>query len=771
MIERTSKRLRYRVLIVDETLASPSSIGGHVVRDLTSEFEARDIEVMRASTLDDGESIVAADADIDCIFVHWNTRRADHSSDATALSLLRTIRARNAQVPIFLMSDRSGERPPDLEAMSLANEFVWTLEDTGPFIAGRALVAMRRYAESLLPPFTKALLDYAATREYSWAAPGHQGGVAFTKSPQGRLFFDFFGENIFRSDTGIERTPLGSLLDHEGPCGEAERYAARIFGAHVSYSVLNGTSGSNRTIMSAVVADDEFAVCDRNCHKSIEQGLVMTGGIPVFLLPTRNRYGIIGPIAPGEFSAASIEGKIGNHPLVSRAKKRKPVYAVVTNCTYDGMCYDASAVQRLLEESVDVIHFDEAWYAYARFNPLYENRFGMRGDRREHSESDATVFVTHSTHKLLAAFSQASYVHIRNGRRPMVHSRFNEAYMAQGTTSPFYPIIAANEIGASMMDGPQGRMLTQEVINEAVDFRQALARAHRELSNKGEWFFSPWNAPEVTDPQTGARIAFADAPRDILATDPNCWVLHPGDTWHGFDAIPDGWCMLDPIKAGIVCPGMGEDGELEASGIPAAVVSAYLYRHGIIPSRTTDFMVLCLFSVGITKGKWGTLANTLLHFKRDYDENRPLAEVLPDLVKDARERYDGMGLRDLANAMFDMMKATAMDKSQAAAFGTLPRPVLTPRAANAKLMKGDVELLSLEQMSGRTIAVGAIPYPPGIPILMPGEDTGPLDGPWLAYLRSLEAWSAAFPGFEKEVEGAVLQQGKYHFWCVKKNRA
>ncbi|WP_322053329.1 Orn/Lys/Arg family decarboxylase [Paraburkholderia bannensis] len=772
MLERTSKLLRYRVLIVDTMLANPSYVGGHIVRDLINEFEARSVEAICVSTMQDGEAVALADSDIDCVFVRWNAPHvepATNATGATAIDLMRCIRSRNANVPIFLMGSRSREHAPDLEAMSLANEFVWTLEDTSPFIAGRAMVAMQRYRDNLLPPFTKALFDYTATREYSWAVPGHQGGVAFTKTPQGRAFFDFFGENLFRTDTGIERTALGSLLDHEGPCGEAEQYAARVFGAHTSYSVLNGTSGSNRTILSAIVADNDFALCDRNCHKSIEQGLVTSGGIPVFLVPTRNRYGIIGPIPPHEFTAQSIAQKIENHPFAPRATSREPVYAVVTNCTYDGMCYDAAKVQAQLAESVDVIHFDEAWYAYARFNPLYANRFGMRGDPCEHGPDQPTLFVTHSTHKLLASLSQSSYIHLRNGRRQIVHSRFNEAYMAQATTSPLYAIIAANEIGAAMMDGPQGRALTQEVIDEAVDFRQALARAHREFARRDEWFFTPWNAPQVIDPATGERVAFADAPRALLTTDPNCWVLHPGEKWHGFDDLPDGWCMLDPIKAGIVCPGMGDDGELEASGIPAAVLSAYLYRFGIVPSRTTDFMVLCLFSVGITKGKWGTLINTLLQFKRAYDANQPLSQALPDLLKRAPERYAGMGLRDLADDMFAKMKSSAMDKAQAAAFSTLPRPMLTPREANARLMAGDVELLPIGEMAGRTIAVGAIPYPPGIPILMPGENAGATEGPWLRYLRTLEHWNDTFPGFEKVVEGSVVEEGRFKFWCVKDN--
>jgi len=763
MIERTNPQLRHRVLIVDDKLASPSTAGGRAVRELAGEFRARAIDVVEAVTVEDGEAVVLSDASVTCAFVDWTIGDDDDGSHAAAEALLRTIRARRHEMPVFLMADRAGSHAPGASVMRLANEFVWMLEDTAPFVAGRAVAAMKRYGANLLPPFTKALLAYTATREHSWAAPGHQGGVAFTKTPEGRVFFDYFGENLFRTDTGIERVPMGSLLDHEGPIGEAEKYAARVFGSHLSYSVLNGTSGSNRTIMSACIADGDIALCDRNCHKSIEQGLVISGGIPVFFKPTRNRYGIIGPIPPSEFSPEEIARKIAANPLVTGSRL---VYAVVTNCTYDGMCYDAAAVQDALAQSVDTIHFDEAWYAYARFNPLYRDRFAMRGDPASHPADAPTVFATHSTHKLLAALSQASYIHIRNGRRPVEHSRFNEAYMAQASTSPLYAIIASNEIGAAMMDRGHGAALTREVIDEAVDFRQALARAHREFKGRNDWFFEPWNAPGVRDPATGETVPFADAPRELLATDPACWILHPGESWHGFDGIPDGWCMLDPIKAGIVCPGMGADGCLEDWGVPAAVLSAFLYRRGIIPSRTTDFMVLCLFSVGITKGKWGTLVNTLLNFKDAWDENEPLADCLPDLVATAPGRYGRLGLRDLCDEMFARMKSSAMDRAQAAAFGNLPHPDLAPRAANTMLMRGDVELLPLDAMAGRTIAVGAIPYPPGIPVLMPGENCGPADGPWLAFLRSMEAWGREFPGFEKIVEGAVVKDGRFHFWCT-----
>jgi arginine decarboxylase len=179
-------------------------------------------------------------------------------------------------------------------------------------------------------------------------------------------------------------------------------------------------------------------------------------------------------------------------------------------------------------------------------------------------------------------------------------------------------------------------------------------------------------------------------------------------------------------------------------------------------------MVLPLFSIGITKGKWGTLISALVDFKTDYDDNLRLTEILPDLVSHAPKRYGRMGLRDLGEEMFDHMKRNLIDRWQAEAFGNLPKPDMTPRKAFIKLQAGDVELLSIEDMANRVSAVGLIPYPPGIPIVMPGESLGPKNGPWLRYLATIQRWGDRFPGFEKEVEGTVRLNGRYRVWCVKK---
>jgi arginine decarboxylase len=290
--------LARRVLVVDKELGGATTVAGRSIRALVEELRRRAIEVVEAFSFTDGLAAVVSDAALHCVFINWGPGAEDPRSRAEAEGLLRNLRRRNPKVPVFLMADRRIAGAMTVETLTLADEFVWILEDTASFVAGRAEAAMQRYIADLLPPFAAALARYNRDREYSWAAPGHQGGVAFLKSPVGRAFFDFLGENLFRTDMGIERAALGSLLGHSGPIGESERNAARVFGAHRSYSVLNGTSGSNRAIMSACVGDEEIALCDRNCHKSIEQGLAITGGIPVFFSPTRNRYGIIGPIPP-----------------------------------------------------------------------------------------------------------------------------------------------------------------------------------------------------------------------------------------------------------------------------------------------------------------------------------------------------------------------------------------------------------------------------------------------------------------------------------------
>lgn len=762
MIQRSIKRLSMRALVVDDELGAATA-EGRAARALVQELQGRAIEVVEALSAEDGRSVVTSDSAIHAILIDWTlSGDKDHTQ---AKAFLQFVRARNDKIPIFLLAERGEASVIPLDVMEMVDEFIWTLEDTAAFVGGRVAAATRRYLEVMLPPLAAALMRFSQEYEYSWHTPGHTGGTAFLKSPVGRVFFDYFGENLLRSDLSISVGSLGSLLDHTGPIGEHEKYAARVFGAHRTYSVTNGTSMSNRVIFMAAVAHDQIALCDRNCHKSIEHALVMSGAVPTYLVPLRNRYGIIGPIPPARLAKEAIKAAIKNNPLLSKGSATRAVHSVITNSTYDGLCYNVRRVQELLDPSVDRIHFDEAWYAYARFNPLYRDRHAMYGDPKDHQ--GPTIFATHSTHKLLAALSQASLLHIRDGRSAIPHARFNESYMMQASTSPLYPIIVSNDITCAMMDGPGGPTLTGESIQEAVAFRQTMSRVHREFTDKHEWFFRTWNAESLKQGKSGKKVPFEAASADWLATDPQCWVLHPAETWHGFGDLEDDYCMLDPIKVSIVTPGVLDKGGLDQRGIPANLVTAYLHQRGVEVEKTTDFMILFLFSIGITKGKWGTLLNALLDFKRDYDNNAPLAQVLPQLVSGSPKVYGTLGLRELADQMFAQLRESRQTHWLAEAFSTLPTPAMTPSAAYGHLVRDEIEHVPLDKLAERILATSVVPYPPGIPMLMPGESTGANDGPYLGYLRALWSWDNRFPGFGHDTHGVENREGTHYVQCLK----
>ena len=761
MIQRSIMRPCLRALIVDDEMQAQTA-EGRATRALVQELKGRGIDVVEAESAEDGMSVVRSDSAIHSVLLDWTLGRdTDH---ARARRLLEFVRSRNDKIPVFLMAERDEVSSIPLDVMEMVNEYIWTLEDTTVFVGGRVAAAMARYLELMLPPLAAALMQAGRTYEYSWHTPGHTGGTAFLKSPVGRVFFDYFGENLLRADLSARVAALGSLLDHTGPIGEHEKYTARVFGADRTYSVTNGTSTSNRVIFTAAVGQAQVALCDRNCHESIEHGLVLSGGIPTYLVPLRNRYGLIGPIPPQRLTASAIESSILSNPLVDDPAQTRAVHAVITNSTDDGLCYDVRRVVQLLDSTVDRIHFDEAWYAYAHFNPIYAGRHAMHGDPKDHQ--GPTIFATQSTHKLLAALSQASFLHVRNGRAAIPHDRFNESFLMHASTSPLYPVIVSNDIAAAMMDGPGGRAITEESIQEAVSFRQTMGRVFHQFSDQGEWFFNSWN-PETVKDDGGEPVPFEWASPDLLAREPDAWVLHPGELWHGFGDLEDGFCMLDPIKVSIVSPGVAANGDLDDRGIPATLVTAYLRNLGIDVEKTTDFTILFLFSIGITKGKWGTILNALLDFKRDYDSTTSLAEVLPQLVAASPGIYQGIGLRDLADQMFAQMKSSRQTYWLAEAFSTLPRPALSPRDGYQCLLRSQVEQVPLDELADRVLATSIVPHPPGIPMLMPGEAAGPADGPYLSYLRALAAWDQRFPGFGHHIQGVSVRNTTYWVQCLR----
>jgi arginine decarboxylase len=749
------KDLKFPVLIVHRDIKT-DTVAGDRVRAIAQELEQDGFSILSTASSAEGRIVASTHHGLACILVAAEGAGENKSLLQDMVELIRIARRRAPQLPIFAIGEQVTIENAPAEAMIDLNQLrgiLYLFEDTVPFLARQVARAARNYLDCLLPPFFKALVQHTAQSNYSWHTPGHGGGVAYRKSPVGQAFHQFFGENTLRSDLSVSVPELGSLLDHTGPLAEAEARAALNFGADHTYFVINGTSTANKIVWHSMVGRDDLVLVDRNCHKSILHSIIMTGAIPLYLCPERNELGIIGPIPLSEFSRESIQAKIDASPL---ARGRVPSKSgamvklvVVTNSTYDGLCYNAELIKQTLGNSVEVLHFDEAWYAYAAFHEFYAGRYGMGTAR---AEDAPLVFTTHSTHKLLAAFSQASMIHVQDGGlRALDRDRFNEAFMMHISTSPQYGIIASLDVASAMMEGPAGRSLIQETFDEALSFRRALANLRQNL-NADDWWFSIW------------QPAKAEGIDDVVTQD---WLLQPQADWHGFGDVAEDYVLLDPIKVTLVTPGLTADGKLAERGIPAAVVSKFLWERGLVVEKTGLYSILVLFSMGITKGKWSTLLTELLGFKRSYDANVPLSDALPSIAQAGKAFYLGMGLRDLCDALHACYRENATAKALKRMYTVLPEVAIKPADAYNQLVRGEVEAVPIEQLQGRIAAVMLVPYPPGIPLIMPGERFTAETRSIIDYLAFARTFDRSFPGFDADVHGLQREDGLYTVDCIK----
>ncbi|EIK96321.1 putative Orn/Arg/Lys decarboxylase [Pseudomonas sp. M47T1] len=744
------KDLKFPVLIVHRDVKA-DTVAGARVRGIAHELEQEGFSILVAT--DDAEARLVAGTHHGLAGMLIAAEGAGEHTHLlkNMVTLIRLARVRAPNLPIFALGEQVTLENASADALRELNHLrgiLYLFEDTVPFLARQVARAARNYLDGLLPPFFKALVQHTAQSNYSWHTPGHGGGVAYRKSPVGQAFHQFFGENTLRSDLSVSVPELGSLLDHTGPLAEAEARAARNFGADHTFFVINGTSTANKIVWHATVARGDLVLVDRNCHKSVLHAIIMTGAIPLYLAPERNELGIIGPIALSEFTPASIQAKIDANPL-ARGRPPRVKLAVVTNSTYDGLCYNAELIKHTLGSSVEVLHFDEAWYAYAAFHEFFAGRYGMGTSR---STQSPLVFSTHSTHKLMAAFSQASMIHVQDGGlRQLDRDRFNEAFMMHISTSPQYSIIASLDVASAMMEGPAGRSLLQEMFDEALSFRRALANLRQSFA-VDDWWFSIWQPAGVEG-------------TDIVSTQD--WLLAPEADWHGFGEVAENYVLLDPIKVTLVMPGLTASGALSERGIPAAVVSKFLWERGLVVEKTGLYSFLVLFSMGITKGKWSTLLTELLEFKRSYDANADLMQCLPCVARLDPVRYQGMGLRDLCDQLHGCYRSNSTAKHLKRMYTTLPEAAMTPADAYDALVRGEVEAVPIDELPGRIAAVMLVPYPPGIPLIMPGERFSESTRSVIDYLAFARAFDQGFPGFVADVHGLQHEHGPYTVDCIK----
>ncbi len=752
-------KFNHRALVVLSDNLVEGLPAAQTIEALEAAVAERGFEIQRAVNPQAGLTYIRQSPHFSFVALLWDASNPNIVDESVAL--IQKLRERNDSLPIFLLSEAETVDGVPIAVLREVNEYVYLYSETPQFTANRIYTAVHRYAEKLLPPYFGTLKNFTEDGDYYWDCPGHMGGMAYVKHPVGIEFINFFGENMMRADIGVATAEMGDYLIHAGPPKQSEQIAAELFGAKWTFYGVAGSSGSNRIVAQGALGANEIAVVDRNCHKSLNHGLTLSQARPVYLTPSRNGYGLIGPIPAKRLQRDSISKLIKDSPLAATAVSPDPSYAVVTNCTYDGFIYNVNQVVGQLSESVPRIHFDEAWYAYAKFHPLYRGRFAM--DVADDMPNRPTLFAVQSTHKMLPALSMASMIHVKpSDRAPLDFDDFNDSFMMHGTTSPFYPIIASIDVAVAMMRGKGGYSLVQESIEEAIAFRQAIVKVKEELveaDGDASWFFDALQPTEVKDPATGKAYAFHKAPIDLLSHTPELWRLNPGDAWHGFAAedIGDADCMLDPVKVSVTCPGITPDGKHLAHGIPGGIVSKFLDDRRIEVARTGDYTLLILFSVGITKGKWGTLIESLLEFKKLYDHGAKATDAIPSLAS-ASPKYASMTLKELCQQMHDTMQELDLMKHSSEAVRSIPEPVLTPAEAYQKVVRYQTERVKVSDFADRIAASMLVPYPPGIPVLMPGERLPANDTGITGYLKALQAFDKRFPGFEHEIQGVSIDQ-------------
>ncbi|HFK5721065.1 TPA: ornithine decarboxylase [Enterobacter asburiae] len=651
--------------------------------------------------------------------------------------ILALLKRTGFQLPVFIFSQEPTDVPDGATAVisGKAQEFL-ELE-----------TAASRYEENLLPPFFDTLSQYVEMGNSTFACPGHQHGAFFKKHPAGRQFYDFFGENVFRADMCNADVKLGDLLIHEGSAKHAQKFAAKVFNADKTYFVLNGTSAANKVVTNALLTRGDLVLFDRNNHKSNHHGaLIQAGATPVYLEAARNPFGFIGGIDDHCFDDAYLRDLI-REAAPEKADEARPFrLAIIQLGTYDGTIYNARQVIDKIGHLCDYILFDSAWVGYEQFIPMMAETSPLL---LELNENDPGIFVTQSVHKQQAGFSQTSQIHkkdnhIRGQARFCPHKRLNNAFMLHASTSPFYPLFAALDVNAKIHEGESGRRLWAECVELGIEARKAIiANCH---------MIKPFIPPVV------AGRPWQDHPTHAIASELRFFSFEPGAKWHGFEGYAREQYFVDPCKLLLTTPGIdAETGKYTDFGIPATILAHYLRENGIVPEKCDLNSILFLLTPAESSEKLAQLVAMLGQFEQHIEDDTPLADVLPTIFQKYPVRYRDYTLRQLCQEMHDLYVSFDVKDLQKAMFRkeSLPEVVMNPQDANRAYIRGDVELVRIRDAAGRIAAEGALPYPPGVLCVVPGEVWG---GAVQRYFLALEEGINLLPGFSPELQGVYSEK-------------
>lgn len=651
--------------------------------------------------------------------------------------ILALLKRTGFQLPVFMFSEESVDAPAGVDAVINGKAQEWLELET----------AACRYEENLLPPFFDTLSQYVAMDNSTFACPGHQHGAFFKKHPAGRQFFDFFGENLFRADMCNADVKLGDLLIHEGSAKHAQKFAAKVFNADKTYFVLNGTSAANKVVTNALLTRGDLVLFDRNNHKSNHHGaLIQAGATPVYLEAARNPFGFIGGIDDRCFDEAYLRQQIRTVAPEKADEARPFRLAVIQLGTYDGTIYNARQVIDKIGQLCDYILFDSAWVGYEQFIPMMADSSPLL---LELNENDPGIFVTQSVHKQQAGFSQTSQIHkkdnhLRGQARFCPHKRLNNAFMLHASTSPFYPLFAALDVNAKIHEGESGRRLWAECVALGIEARKAIIANCKMIQ--------PFIPPVV------AGRPWQDHPTETIARELRFFSFEPGAKWHGFEGYAREQYFVDPCKLLLTTPGINvESGKYTEFGIPATILAHYLREKGIVPEKCDLNSILFLLTPAESAEKMAQLVAMLGQFEQHIEDDTPLADVLPTIWKKYPVRYRDYTLRQLCQEMHDLYVSFDVKDLQKAMFRqeSLPAVAMNPQDANQAFIRGNVELVRISEAEGRIAAEGALPYPPGVLCVVPGELWG---GAVQRYFLALEEGVNLLPGFSPELQGVYSEK-------------
>lgn len=657
---------------------------------------------------------------------------------------LNKVNATALEIPVFLYL-----RDEDTTPEELVGHVVGVINDdlTDRRLFGRQIdEAAKRYEDKLLPPFFGALAQYVYKGKSQFDCPGHQGGAYFRRHPAGRAFYDFFGEELFRSDLCNADVAMGDLLIHEGAPLTAQKAAAKVFNADKTYFVLNGTSASNKVVLNAALTPGDLVLYDQNNHKSINHGaLLQAGATPIYLETARNPFGFIGGIDEKCFDEEYLRSLVREKCPEKADAKRPFRLAVIQLGTYDGTIYNARQVVDKIGHLCDYILFDSAWVGYEQFIPMMRDCSPLL---LELGPEDPGIFVTQSVHKQQAGFSQTSQIHkkdshIKGQDRYIPHKVLNNAFMMHASTSPFYPLFASLDVNAKMQEGEAGRRLWADCVKTVVDARKLLLETCHYIK------------PFIPSKVRGSD--WKSYPTDLIAQDLEFFKFVPGQKWHSFEGYGENQYFVDPCKFMLTTPGIDvETGEYENFGVPATILANYLRDNGIIPEKNDLNSILFLMTPAENKEKMDHLVSQIARFEKYLDDDAPLEEVLPNLYKAYESRYRNYSIRQLCQEMHDFYKERNIKEIQKEMFRTefMPKSVINPQEAHFAFLRGQAELVRLEDAEGRVAAEGALPYPPGVLCCFPGEVWG---GPVLKYFLAWQEAMGRMPGFAPELQGVYVE--------------